>query len=123
MMIVTQDGRKIVNTDHLAAIRVRVPDLPAPEYGESEEDLGPVTIYGDVAVDYEWEYTLGEYPTEERAQEVLQEIAEKYGSYIKVDGGPLLTMDAYVQPLLFTPPKVYTMPPAQPAGHKQEEKE
>lgn len=41
---------------------------------------------------------------------MLAELANEYGKYYRVDGGPMATVDAFVQPLMFEPPKVYKMP-------------
>lgn len=54
---------------------------------------------------------LGEYKTEERAKEVLQEIAQKYSSYLKLEGGPaILQGQMNIQPNIFNIPKVFEMP-------------
>ena len=53
---------------------------------------------------------LGEYESEARAMEVLGEIADEYGKYLSTAGGPLATVEAYVQPFAYAPPKVYKMP-------------
>lgn len=54
---------------------------------------------------------LGEYKTEERAKEVLQEIAQKYSSYLKLEGGPaILQGQMNIQPNIFNIPKIYEMP-------------
>lgn len=56
-------------------------------------------------------YTLGNYKTKERAKEVLQEIAQKYSSYLKLEGGPaILQWQVDIQPNIFNIPKVYEMP-------------
>lgn len=53
---------------------------------------------------------LGSYQKTERCAEVVMEIAEKYASYLRVEGGQSLTVDAYIQPKMFEPPKLYQMP-------------
>lgn len=53
---------------------------------------------------------LGAYSSDDRAKEVLKKITDTYGRYIFSEGGPMLTMEAYVQPMAFNPPKVYEMP-------------
>lgn len=57
-----------------------------------------------------WTETLGEYSSSDAAEKVLREITEEYGRFFRVDGGPLATVNAYVQPMMFEPPKVYKMP-------------
>ena len=47
----------------------------------------------------------------ERAKEVLQEITQKYSSYLKLEGGPaILQGQMDIQPNIFNIPKVYEMP-------------
>jgi hypothetical protein len=54
---------------------------------------------------------IGHYKTEERAKEVLQEIINKYSSYLKLNGGPaIMKGDIDIQPNIFNIPKVYYMP-------------
>lgn len=54
---------------------------------------------------------LGEYKTEEKAKEVLQEIIQKYSSYLKLEGGPaILQGQMDIQPNIFNIPKVFEMP-------------
>ena len=54
---------------------------------------------------------LAKYKTEKRAKEVLQEIAQKYSSYLKLEGGPaILQGQMDIQPNIFNIPKVYEMP-------------
>ncbi len=36
--------------------------------------------------------------------------AQECGKYLSVSGGPCLTVETYVQPMAFEPPKVYMMP-------------
>ena len=56
------------------------------------------------------EFVLGEYSSSDAAKQVLAELANEYGKYYRVDGGPMATVNAFVQPLMFEPPKVYKMP-------------
>ena len=53
---------------------------------------------------------MGRYASLDRAKAVLLEIAQEYGKYLSTPGGPCLTVEAYVQPMAFEPPKVYMMP-------------
>ena len=56
-------------------------------------------------------YVLGNYSTRERAKEVLQEIAQTYSSYLKLEGGPaILRGQIDIQPNIFNIPKVFEMP-------------
>ena len=52
-----------------------------------------------------------EFATEKRAKKVLQEIAQKYASFLKLEGGPtILQGQVDIQPNIFNIPKVYEMP-------------
>ncbi len=53
---------------------------------------------------------LGSYQKAGRCAEIVMEIAGEYARYFKVEGGQCLTANAYVQPLMFEPPKLYQMP-------------
>ena len=74
MIIVSQDKTKIVNFDNLIQIYIT----------QDEEETANFIRYESVDSLYE---DLGEYKTEERAKEVLQEITEKIfgSSNIKMD--------------------------------------
>lgn len=93
MIIVSQDKKRIVENLNLGIRR-------SGEYNRN------YTIYNaDIRED------LGEYMTEERAKEVLQEIVKKYSGYLQLNGGPALIkgqMD--IQPNIFNIPKIYEMP-------------
>lgn len=56
------------------------------------------------------ETVLGEYSSSDEAEKVLEELANEYGKYYRVEGGQMATVNAFVQPLMFEPPKVYKMP-------------
>lgn len=95
MIITTQNGRAMVNLAMLTSICVNPlkPQVLA-WYGAGDED-----------------YTvLGEYATDERAIEVLEEIVSKYGMHKYTDGGAFATYDGYQPAFGFVPPKVYRMP-------------
>ena len=66
MIIVSQDKSVIVNFNNAEAI----------EIGNVEENQCKGTIYARLVSDYF--YKIGEYKTEERAKEVLQEIIKEY---------------------------------------------
>ena len=53
---------------------------------------------------------LGDYSTEEKAIKVLDMIQKEYGRHYYGEGGPLATMNHYVEPFAFIPPKVFQMP-------------
>lgn len=91
MLIMNQKNDAVLNMDHIKKI-----------FNAGGEVLAE-SRNGDLD-------SLGDYATTERAAAVLMEIVEKYGQYIRVQGGPCITTEGYVQPLMFEPPKVYTMP-------------
>ena len=68
MIIVSQDKTKIVNFDNLIQIYIT----------QDEEETANFIRYESVDSLYE---DLGEYKTEERAKEVLQEIIKCYRDY------------------------------------------
>lgn len=68
MIIVSQDKTKIVNFDNLIQIYIT----------QDEEETANFIRYESVDSLYD---DLGEYKTEERAKEVLQEIIKSYRDY------------------------------------------
>ena len=68
MIIVSQDKTKIVNFDNLIQIYIT----------QDEEETANFIRYESVDSLYE---DLGEYKTEERAKEVLQEIIIRHGNW------------------------------------------
>ena len=68
MIIVSQDKTKIVNFDNLTQIYIT----------QDEEETATFIRYETVDSLYD---DLGEYKTEERAKEVLQEIIDKFMEY------------------------------------------
>ena len=68
MIIVSQDKTKIVNFDNLIQIYIT----------QDEEETANFIRYESVDSLYE---DLGEYKTEERAKEVLQEIITRHGNW------------------------------------------
>lgn len=98
MIIVSQDKGKIINFDNMTQV-----------YITFDEDDDDVCIRTET-VDSLYE-DLGYYKTEERAKEVLAEIAQKFSSYLKLEGGPaILQGQIDIQPNIFNIPKVYEMP-------------
>lgn len=89
MIIVSQDKKEITNFDNIVTL-----EIEKQKYSENEEKIMiiAVGIMGNVS-------TLGCYDIEERAEEVLQEIVNKYRQY-NLDNNKAVTML----------PKVYEMP-------------
>ena len=54
---------------------------------------------------------IGNYASESRCLEILDEIQKMYSGYLSVNGGQsVLQGGGMVQPFAFIPPKVYQMP-------------
>lgn len=97
MIIVSQDKGKIINFDNMTQVYITF---------DEDDDVCIRTE----TVDSLYE-DLGYYKTEERAKEVLAEIAQKFSSYLKLEGGPaILQGQIDIQPNIFNIPKVYEMP-------------
>lgn len=88
MIIVSQDKKRIVNFDNLTQVYITHCE---------EDNTGYFIRFETVDSLYE---DLGEYATEERAKEVLQEIIERYTNWNNL---------VYGQPTGFCSPK-YEMP-------------
>ena len=88
MIIVSQDKTKIVNFDNLIQIYIT----------QDEEETANFIRYESVDSLYE---DLGEYKTEERAKEVLQEIISKYKTTL---------YNSKTNETVVNIPKVYVMP-------------
>lgn len=106
MIIVSQDKMEIFNFDEI--FRLYVDNWSNEEFAT---ELNYFCIKAEKSSDNMICECLGEYKTEERAKEVLQEIAQKYSSYLKLEGGPaILQWQVDIQPNIFNIPKVYEMP-------------
>ena len=88
MIIVSQDKTKMVNFDNLIQIYIT----------QDEEETANFIRYESVDSLYE---DLGEYKTEERAKEVLQEIVSKYKTTL---------YNSRTNETVVNIPKVYVMP-------------
>ncbi len=96
MIIVSQDKDKIINYDNVQLLWI------------NEHILNKTIKTFYIYADHDF---LGEYETEERAKEVLQEIASKYLSYLELKGGPAIMQGGIdIQPNIFNIPKVFKMP-------------
>lgn len=106
MIIVSQDKMEIFNFDEI--FRLYVDNWSNEEFATEPNCF---CIKAEKSSDNMICAFLGEYKTEERAKEVLQEIAQKYSSYLKLEGGPaILQGQMDIQPNIFNIPKVYEMP-------------
>ena len=125
MIIVKQNKEDIVNFSRVAEIKIVYYEAQKESLENKLGDIFVSALIANVGIDdtklsgygiyayFEkdnWS-VLGEYKTEERAKEVLQEIAQKFSSYLKLEGGPaILQGQIDIQPNIFNIPKVYEMP-------------
>ena len=106
MIIISQDKMEIFNFDEI--FRLYVDNWSNEEFATEPNCF---CIKAEKSSDNMICAFLGEYKTEERAKEVLQEIAQKFSSYLKLEGGPaILQGQIDIQPNIFNIPKVYEMP-------------
>ena len=103
MLIMTQNRKCLFNLEKAGTLFL------SSYYGDYEEGK-PVKVLASFPLAEDVTENLGEYESEARAMEVLGEIADEYGKYLSTAGGPLATVEAYVQPFAYAPPKVYKMP-------------
>lgn len=103
MLIMIQNRKCLFNLENAGSLFL------SSCYGECEEGK-PVKVLASFPLAEDVTENLGEYESEARAMEVLGEIADEYGKYLSTAGGPLATVEAYVQPFAYAPPKVYRMP-------------
>ena len=98
MIILSQDGKEIINFDNVNLIRV--------------QDDGSIVTYDNTYNEQTGvSSVLGKYETEKRAKEILREIVEKYSSYLELKGGVTFMQGGMnIQPNIFNIPKVYEMP-------------
>lgn len=100
MIIVSQDKDTITNFNNIEIMGIGNP---------LEDNEGQFRIL--VNTTSENQYTIAKYKTEERAKEVLQEIVNEYGKYLKIEGAPAIIQGSMdIQPNIFNIPKVYYMP-------------
>lgn len=103
MLIMSQNRKFLFNMERAGTLFL------SSCYGGYEEGE-PVKVLASFPLAEDVTENLGEYESEARAMEVLGEIADEYGKYLSTYGGPLATVEAYVQPFAYAPPKVYKMP-------------
>ena len=124
-MIIVKQNKDIVNFSRVSEIKIVDYEAQKESLENKLGDIFVSALIANVGIDdtklsgdgiyayFEkdnWS-VLGEYKTEERAKEVLQEIAQKFSSYLKLEGGPaILQGQIDIQPNIFNIPKVYEMP-------------
>lgn len=97
MLIMTQDRKCLFNLEMAGDLHL------SSHYGDYEEGK-PVKVLASLPLAEDVTEKLGEYESEARAMEVLEEIMEEYGKYFRAEGNYNKAMFAFV------PPKVYKMP-------------
>ena len=124
-MIIVKQNKDIVNFSRVSEIKIVDYEAQKESLENKLGDIFVSALIANVGIDdtklsgygiyayFEkdnWS-VLGDYNTEERAKEVLQEIAQKFSSYLKLEGGPaILQGQIDIQPNIFNIPKVYEMP-------------
>lgn len=103
MLIMTQNRKCLFNLERAGTLFL------SSYYGDYEEGK-PVKVLASLPLAEDVTEDLGVYESEARAMEVLEEIVNEYGKYLKTEGGPLATANFYAPPFAFVPPKVYRMP-------------
>ena len=103
MLIMSQNRKCLFNLEKAGTMFL------SSYYGDYEEGK-PVKVLASFPLAEDVTENLGEYESEARAMEVLGEIADEYGKYMKTEGGFLATANFYAPPFAFAPPKVYKMP-------------
>lgn len=94
MILVNQNRKKIINFEKIAEVIVSGKDICVKDNFETQKGL-----------------IIATYESEQRAKEVLQEIARTYSRYLKLEGGPaILQGQMDIQPNIFNIPKVFEMP-------------
>lgn len=103
MLIMNQQRTALLNVSHIKTIDASFPYLAVGDRQDNHAEVQAVDQAGTIL-------PLGRYASLDRAKAVLLEIAQEYRKYLSTSGGPCLTVEAYVQPMAFKPPKVYMMP-------------
>lgn len=102
MLIMSQNRKSLLNLESASELFL--------SYAYGDYNGGPVKVLASFPLAEDVTTNLGEYESEDRAVEVLEEISKEYGGYLKVDGGCNPLTGAYTQPFAFNHPKVYRMP-------------
>ncbi len=107
MLILGQNGDVMVNVERIHTIST----YQSGNYENGkvmEKRFRIIAWYGSGESDY---FYIGDYATEDRAKEVIQEIWKKYGEYFHRTGGPAILKGSVDVPEEFwVLPKVYEMP-------------
>ena len=103
MLIMSQNKKCLLNLEKAGTL------LLSSCYGDYKEGK-PVKVLASFPLAEDVTEGLGEYESEARAMEVLEEIAIEYSNFMKADGGYNSLTREYTQPFAFVHPKIYRMP-------------
>lgn len=96
MIIVSQDKKEVINFENILSVKL---------FHDDEDNECLYEIYTTVNAPGDNYILLGEYSTEERAKEVLQEIKNKYKEYATISNVTGNDIRG-----IYNIPKVYEMP-------------
>lgn len=97
MLIMSQDRKCLLNLEKVGTLFL------SSYYGDYKEGK-PVKVLASFPLAEDVTESLGEYESEARAMEVLEEIVQEYGMYFRTEGS------AHKAAFAFARPKVYRMP-------------
>ena len=97
MLIMSQDRKCLLNLENAGTLFLS-------SYYRDYKEGKPVKVLASFPLAEDVTEGLGEYESEARAMEVLEEIVQEYGTYFKTEGS--LHKAAFA----FARPKVYRMP-------------
>lgn len=115
MLILSQDGTKIVNFDVASAITMyesksgyKFDGISGNKIRVVDNNFQICAWFGNKADYY---LRIGDYATEERAKEIIREIWQKSGEYLHRKGGQAILRGSIDIPEAFLVlPKIYEMP-------------
>ncbi len=97
MLIMSQNKKCLLNMEQVGTVFL------SSLYGDHKEGK-PVKVLASFPLAEDVTESLGEYESEARAMEVLEEIVQEYGMYFRTEGS------AHKAAFAFARPKVYRMP-------------
>ena len=103
MLIMSQNKKCLLNMEQVGTVFL------SSLYGDHKEGK-PVKVLASFPLAEDVTESLGEYESEARAMEVLDEIATEYTNYMKADGELNPFTRTQTQAFAFDHPKVYRMP-------------
>ena len=97
MLIMSQDRKCLLNLENAGTLFLS-------SYYRDYKEGKPVKVLASFPLAEDVTEGLGEYESEARAMEVLEEIVQEYGTYFKTEGSVQKSAFAFARP------KVYRMP-------------